>query len=139
MDGGEDHGPGIECIWKGKTGEKEEAEKIIEKKKEEGYTICYTDGSNMKGMNAAAITYTKGGIRKRTERLPKKRGIIDCEITAIILSIEQNYKEPKLLIASDNQTALEYCEYAKKKGKIAHHNKRFFKALRKTEGKIETS
>src|ERR1700710_1317494 len=85
------------------------------------------------------ITYKKEGIRKNTERLPKKRGIIDCEITAIILAIEQNYKEPKLLIMSDNQTALEYCEYAKKKGKIAHHNKRFFKALRKTEGTIETS
>jgi hypothetical protein len=30
----EDHGPGIECIWKGKKEEKEKAEEIIRKKKE---------------------------------------------------------------------------------------------------------
>jgi hypothetical protein len=40
---------------------------------------------------------------------------------------------------SDNQTALEYCEYAQRKEKLAHHNQRLFKALRKFEGKIQTS
>jgi hypothetical protein len=91
-------------------------------------------------MNAAAITYRPNGETKQSsERLPKKRGIIDCEIIAMILAIEHNIEEPKILILSDNQTALEYCEYAKKKGTLAHHNERLFKALRKFEGKIQSS
>jgi ribonuclease HI len=136
----EDHGPGIECIWKGKKEKKKEVEKIIKRKKEEGYTICYIDGSNKKDMNAAAITYRPNRETKQsTERVPKKRRIIDCEIIAMILAIEHNQEENKLLIMSDNQMALEYWEYPKKKAILAHHNERLFKVLRKFEGKIQSS
>jgi hypothetical protein len=81
-------------------------------------------------MNAAAVTFRQTEMKIATERLPRKRGLIDCEIVAIILAIENNSEEPKLLIMSDNQTALEYCEYAPRKGKLTHHNKRLFEALR---------
>jgi glutamine synthetase adenylyltransferase len=90
-------------------------------------------------MNAAAVTYQQTETKITTERLPKKTGIIDCEIIAIILAIQHKSEEPKLLIMSDNQTALEYCEYAQRKGKLAQHNRRFIQALRKFEGKIQTS
>jgi ribonuclease HI len=52
----------------------------------------------------------------------------------IILVIEHSLEEPKLLIISDNQMVLKYCKYAKRKGKLAHHNERLFKALQKFKG-----
>jgi hypothetical protein len=59
-------------------------------------------------MNAAQSTYRQNETNISTERLPKKRGIIDCEIIPIILAMAHNSEEPKLLMMSDNQTALEY-------------------------------